>query len=77
MEKDFLMEARNSLAHMRLVIQGAVCLYEIECNVLYDDARAADKEEAALAFDTLGTALYTLQTQIEELQALCAQQRRA
>ena len=68
MDKDFLESAGNALADMRLLIEGALVLYEVDalpiCRLLRDNAMPVP----LTAWDTIGNALYELRTTIGELQ---------
>lgn len=68
MEKTFMFVAGETLANMRLVAEGARTLFENELSSLYGFLMKNDKEEEALALDTIGTALADLARQISGLQ---------
>ena len=53
---------------MRLVAEGALSLFESELSSLYGFLMNNGKEEEALALDTIGTALTTLEQQAHDLQ---------
>jgi len=53
---------------MRLVAEGARSLFESELSSLYGFLMKNGKEEEALALDTIGTALATLEQQAHDLQ---------
>ena len=72
MEKTFMFVAGETLANMRLVAEGARTLFEDELSSLYGFLIKNDKEEEALALDTLGTALATLEQHTHDLQRACA-----
>lgn len=57
---------------MRLVAEGARSLFESELSSLYGFLMKNGKEEEAIALDTIGTALNTLEQQIHDLQLACA-----
>lgn len=59
----------HMLAEMRLLIEGAVNLYEGDAMSLSSLAIDYGTLSAANAFDTIGTALYGLLNRIRELQA--------
>ena len=48
--------------------KGAVALYENDSVPLHHLEMTHDEQEAASAFDTIGTALYDLRKRIEEMQ---------
>ena len=62
---------RNIIAEMRLVAEGARSLFESELSSLYGFLMKNGKEEEALALDTIGTALATLEQQAHDLQCSC------
>jgi len=59
----------NLLYDIRLRIEGAVALYETDALCLKRLAVDNDKPDAACAFDTIGSALYDLRQDIQELHA--------
>ena len=64
MEKDF----GEVLAIMRLVAEGACTMFENELSPLYGFLLKNGRTEEALALDTIGTALTTLEQQAHDLQ---------
>ena len=62
-------DADHALAEMRLLIEGAVNLYEGDAMPLSRLAIDYGTLYAANAFDTIGTALYSLLDNIRKLQA--------
>ena len=58
----------NDIADIRLLAEGAVALYENDAVPLHHLGMTHDEQEAASAFDTIGTALYDLRKRIEEMQ---------
>lgn len=58
----------NDIANIRLLAEGAVALYENDAVPLHQLGMIHDEQEAASAFDTIGTALYDLRKRIEEMQ---------
>ena len=68
MEKTFMFIAGETLANMRLVAEGARSLFENELSPLYGFLMKNGKEEEALALDTIGMALTTLEQQAHDLQ---------
>ena len=68
MEKTFMFIAGETLANMRLTAEGARTLFENELSPLYGFLMKNGKEEEALALDTIGTALTTLEQQAHDLQ---------
>lgn len=67
---DYIFHSCCALADMRLIIEGAVLIYEDEASTLLRLARVHDQDSAALAFDTIGSALYSLREQIRNQQTV-------
>ena len=65
---DFERLEGQTLEHMRLLIEGAVVLYENDVMPLYAMALEQQRYQEAAGLDTLGTALTALQSDIRELQ---------
>ena len=68
MNDEFMGLAGTALAEMRLVIEGAITLYEAEGTPLFRRALAERQTAQAATLDTLETALWTLKDCICELQ---------
>lgn len=58
----------DGLNEMRLLIEGAISLYEDETTCLMLVARENAEIEAALALDAIGTALYAVKQKIYHMQ---------
>ena len=69
MDKDFVWVAGNTFSEMRLMVEGAITLFEDDAGVLCRLARDAQKNEAQIAFNDIGTALYAFRNHIKILQA--------
>ena len=69
MEEDFLWVVGKELAQMRLLIEGAIVLYEEELPKLLHTAVQKEQYDTPGALDTIGTAIYDLRTHIRALQA--------
>jgi len=69
MKGEYLWNTGNSLSEMRLLAEGAVQLYENDAMSLGNLAIDSGRLTAADAFNTIGTALYSLLVHIRELQA--------
>ena len=67
MKGEYLWKTGNQLADVRLLIEGAVVLFEDEASCLNRLAMNNGKFVAASAFDTIGTALYDLRKHIQEM----------
>ena len=65
---DFECLEGKTLEHMRLLIEGAVVLYENDVMPLYAMALEQKRYQEAAGLDTLGTALTALHSDIRELQ---------
>ena len=68
-QDSFLWTAGMKHLEMRLIIEGAIALYEDDAEPLLGLAIKNEKYKAADAFDALGTALYSMQRHICDLQA--------
>ena len=68
-EDDFMWIAGNAFSEMRLLVEGAITLFENDAGVLCRLAREEQKNEAQLALNDIGTALYAFRNHIRELQA--------
>lgn len=66
---DFECLEGKTLEHMRLLIEGAVVLYENDVMPLYSMAMKQGRYQNAAGLDTIGAALTGLQNDIRELQA--------
>ena len=65
---DYMELASDVLSKMRLVMEGAVTLFEDELCPIYKLMREAAEPSALLAFDDIGTALYVLKQHVCQLQ---------
>ena len=68
-DDDFLCVTGDHFSEMRLLVEGAIVVYEDDAGELYKLARDAEKNEAQLALNDIGTALYAFRNHIRELQA--------
>ena len=68
LEDDFMWIAGNAFSEMRLLVEGAITLFEDDAGVLCRLAREADKWNANRALNDIGTALYELRRHITALQ---------
>ena len=66
MDKDFVWVAGNAFSEMRLMVEGAIVLYEGDAVPLYN--LAAEQPEAQGAFSTIGRALYDLRQYVLDLE---------
>ena len=67
-EDDYMEFASEALSKMRLVLEGAVTLFEDELCPVYKLIRESGVSAALLAFDDIGTALYVLKQHVIQLQ---------
>ena len=68
MKEYFIDVASELLPHMRLLIEGVISIYEGDAATLPLLAREKDMMVAFDAYNTIGTALYSLQQYILEFQ---------
>ena len=69
MEESYLWKSGIIQYEMRLIIEGAIALYEGDAVPLLGLANKSQQYDAADAFDTIGTALYGLREHMRNLQA--------
>lgn len=67
-EDDFMDFTSETFSKMRLVLEGAVALFEDEVCPVYRLLRDSGEPPAARAFDDIGTALYSLRQHVRLLQ---------
>ena len=67
MKGEYLWNTGGHLADVRLIIEGALVLYEEDADPLLKLARDSGAHLAANAFDIIGTALYTLREHIRQM----------
>ena len=71
---DYVSKTNDILCEMRLVVEGAIVLYEDEAAPLYNMALKAEMNEAAAAFDIIGRALFSLRQNIITMDEACRQE---
>ena len=64
----YLWNTGNALSNIRLLVEGAVALYENDASGLCQLALSQQDQAAAIAFNTIGTALYDLRQNITNMQ---------
>ena len=69
MESNYLIVSGNTLAEMRMRIEGMILLYEEDTLILHDLAAEKKLYHAAGTLDAIATAMYDLRKQIVDLQA--------
>ena len=68
LEDDFMWITSHEFSEMRLLVEGALNLYEDDTGILCRLAREAGKIEALRSINDIGTALYELKRHIIALQ---------
>lgn len=68
-EEDYLDISGDLLSEMRLLVEGAITLFEDETGYLNRLATDAGQEEARSALNDIGGALYLMRRHIKRLQA--------
>lgn len=74
MKHDFMWNVGDSLDSMRLIIEGAVVLFEEDACPITKLAQDNDELVAATAFNTIGEALYRLRSLVRDLQKAHAEE---
>ena len=62
LDDDFMWIAGNAFSEMRLLVEGAITLFEDDAGCLCRLARDAGAHEANRALNDIGTALYAFRT---------------
>ena len=68
---DFMDILSDLLSDMRLLVEGAISLYEDDLTALITPAAKKEKPEAPIALSDIGGALYELRRHIKRLQLAC------
>ena len=68
MKGSYLWNMGGKISEIRLIIEGAVTLYEEDASGINKMMMDAGELIAAAGFDTIGEALYELRTHIREMQ---------
>ena len=68
MKGSYLWNVGGKISEIRLIVEGAVTLYEEDASGINKMMMDAGKLIAAAGFDTIGEALYELRTHIREMQ---------
>ena len=74
LNEDYLDFTADVFCGMRLIVEGAIVLYEGDALPLDTLAKEANLSEARTAFNTLGKALYDLRQHIKELETASYQE---
>ena len=67
-DDDFLCVTGDHFSEMRLLVEGAIIMFEEDASVLCSLARDAEKHEALSAMNDIGTALYEFRRHVKHLQ---------
>ena len=67
-EDDFICLTNSVFSEMRLLVEGAIIMFENDAGVLCRLARDAEKHEAMSAMNDIGTALYEFRRHVKRLQ---------
>ena len=67
-EDDFLCLVGDHFSEMRLLVEGAIVVYEDDAGSLCTLARDAEKYDALRALNDVGTALYEFRRHLKKLQ---------
>ena len=68
LEDDFMWITSHAFSEMRLMVEGALNLFEDDSGLLCRLAREADELEAMRSLNDIGTCLYEFRRQIKALQ---------
>ena len=68
MKGTYLWNVGGKISEIRLIVEGAVTLYEEDASGINKMMMNAGELIAAAGFDTIGEALYELRTHIREMQ---------
>ena len=68
---DFMDVVADLLSDMRLLVEGAITLYEDDLTALISPAAKAEQPEAHIALSDIGGALYEMRRHIKRLQIEC------
>ena len=68
---DFMDVVADLLSEMRLLVEGAITLYEDDLTALITPASKLERPNAHIALSDIGSALYSLRRHIKRLQIEC------
>ena len=67
-DDDFLCVTGDHFSEMRLLVEGAIIMFEEDASVLCSLACDAEEHEALSAMNDIGTALYEFRRHVKQLQ---------
>ena len=67
-DDDFMCLTSSHFSEMRLLIEGAILIFEEDAGTLFRLARDAEQHEAMSAMNDIGTALYEIRQRVKQLQ---------
>ena len=70
-DTDYLDRSGDLLSEMRLLVEGAITLYEDDLTALITPASKLERPDAHIALSDIGSALYSLRRHITQLQIEC------
>ena len=70
-DTDYLDRSGDLLSEMRLLVEGAITLYEDKAAAFITPTSKTERPEAHLALSDIGSALYSLRGHITQLQIEC------
>ena len=68
LEDDFMWIAGNAFSEMRLLVEGAITLYEDDAGDIMRLLKGDDHREVRYAVNTIGQALYHMRDRIRKLE---------
>ena len=66
-DDDFMCLTDSHFSEMRLLIEGAILIFEEDAGPLFRLARDAEQHEALTAMNDIGTALYEFRQHVKKL----------
>ena len=67
-DDDFMCLTSSHFSEMRLLIEGAILIFEEDAGPLFRLARDAEQHDVMTAMNDIGTALYELRQHVKQLQ---------
>lgn len=75
-EDDFMCLTSSTFSEMRLLVEGAIRLFEDDAGCLLRLARDKEQHEAVSSLNDIGTALYEFRRHVKKLQEAHRQEER-